>query len=573
LQSWHLSSDSPLAHAKGAHCTFSAIAKQGKGEKRRCCHSFCETKNFGKRMSFFKTISIVRKVHKDIAKRRLFRNDDKILIALSGGQDSMSCLFLTFLIKKQFKVHIAFSNCNHLFQTDSFYCYENNINQAYAVENSFSFSLCPYWLSNEKEARYWRYSILEKIACFYGFFSICFGHTETDRLETLILQLVRGSGKDGVLSIQWKKKQIFTASSLQSKTISYVRPLLGITRMETFLICKNWNIAFYSDRSNEFSFYKRNFLRKQILSLLKKNLNPRIERTVCKFTEILGEEESFLTDINKSLIWSSILQSKHITPLHFFQNISHEGNKKKIAKFLKKAPLAIKRRFLKNLLKRFYFKAINFEKIQTLGDFFFQKKRESNLTGYWNSVVFFIPVCNYILISRLCIFDGILKRKKRRNEFLIERSDRYISGNTLVTKIATQTLFVIHTNFYQEKQLKISFRQYSQVAIQFFLANRIPQFTSTNTNSSFSLNFTDFFNKKNICKNNRKKKESFLQNLLKCSKQKTFIFSNEWNQKSKEEFYCLINSVKNTKEFFSSVYFIFVPGIGVSIFKRKKPFV
>lgn len=479
-------------------------------------------------MSFLKTISIVKKVHKDICNRGLFHNNEKILIALSGGQDSMSCLFFTFLIKKQFKVDIAFSSCNHLFQTDSFYSYENNISQTYAVGNSFSFSLCPYWVSNEKEARYWRYSILEKIACFYAFFSICFGHTETDRFETLILQLARGSGRDGVLSMQWKKKRIFIASPLESKTISYVRPLLGITRMETFLICKNWNIAFYSDRSNEFSFYKRNFLRKQIIYLLKKTLNPRIEGTICKFTEILAKEDSLLSDINKSLIWSCIFQSTHIRlsqPSPSF----HEENQKRIyliIKFINKAPLSIKRRFLKNILKKISFKGINFEKIQTLGDFFFQKKKESNPIGFGNSHVFFLSIYHSILIAR--------PKKKRRNDFLIEGSDRKLLRN-------------IHTNLSPQCVFS-TFPFYYQVAIQFLLTKTIPQFASIN--SRLSLNFMHFLKKKYIHKSQKQDKKSFLSNLG-----------------TKKNFSPLINFVKARKEFVLSVYFIFVPGLGVSIFK------
>lgn len=482
----------------------------------------CETKNFNKRMTVLKTISIVQKVHKDIYNRALYYNDEKILIALSGGQDSMSCLFFSFLMKKQFKVDIIFSTCNHLFQTDSFYSHENNVNQTYAFKKNFSFSLCPYWLSNEKEARYWRYSILEKITSFYGFSSICFSHTQTDRFETLVLQLVRGSGRDGVLSIQWKKKRIFITSSLQPKHISYVRPLLGITRIETFFICKNWNIPFYSDRSNEFFFYKRNFLRKQIVFLLKKNLNPRIERTVCKFLEILAGEESLLNDINKNLIWSSILQRKQIE-LSEFLTYSHKGNKKRIdiiPLFINKAPLAIRRRFLKNFLKRLYFIGINFEKIQTLGDFFFKKKKESNLIFYSNPLIFY----NYIPV--------VILKKKRKNYFLIENSARKISRD-------------FYTNLYLNYAFS-TFPFYYQVANQYFLTNKISQCNLTKTR--IRLDFTSFFNRKKIYKTKSKEKKIFSSNL-----------------RSKEElkFSALGNFVKPSLRFNTSVCFLFIPGMGV----------
>jgi tRNA(Ile)-lysidine synthase len=285
-------------------------------------------------------IFVLKRIARDVLKKGLFLYRDRILIAISGGQDSITCLFFIFLIKKQFKLTIGSSNCNHLFQTDSFYSSLNSLNQVYALEGKYSLSLCPYWLSTEKEARDWRHSVLQRTAYFNKFSSLCFGHTETDRLETLLFQLLRGSGIQGVHSIQWKKKRNnltiekrlffskvsffesrkalhgnifqhikkkklkrassskgFSKQSKNQHSFSYCRPLLGITRLETCFICNGWNIPSYSDNSNHSVRYTRNKVRNQVLPILRKILNARLEKTVCRFAEILSEENFYLNSI------------------------------------------------------------------------------------------------------------------------------------------------------------------------------------------------------------------------------------------------------------------------------------
>jgi tRNA(Ile)-lysidine synthase len=287
---------------------------------------------------FFNNIFVLKRIVRDIFKKGLFFNGNKILIAMSGGQDSITCFFLIFLIKNQFQLEMGSSNCNHLFQSDSFYSSLNNLNQVYPLDGKYSLSVCPYWLSTEKEARDWRHFVLQRTACFHEFSSLYFGHTQTDRLETLLFQLVRGSGIEGVHSIQWKRKRKiflskkietsffftkisffqerkallgnifqyksiyekrkkFTNLNLNSDPFSYYRPLLGITRLETCLICTGWSLPCYSDNSNHSLFYTRNKVRKQVLPILRRILNPRLEKTVCRFADILSEENYYLNNI------------------------------------------------------------------------------------------------------------------------------------------------------------------------------------------------------------------------------------------------------------------------------------
>lgn len=271
-------------------------------------------------------ILVLKRIARDALKKRLFFNRKKILIAMSGGQDSITCLFFIFLIRNQLKLEIGSSNCNHLFQRDSFYCSLNNLNQLYAVNGKYYLSICPYWLYTEKKARDWRHSVLQWTASFHEFSCIYFGHTGTDRLETLLFQLLRGSGIQGIHSIQWKSNRVSRSFFLNRfsifkvkkdllrkknickhniNNICYCRPLLGITRLETCVICKGWSLPSYSDNSNHSLCYTRNKIRKNVLPILRRILNPRLEKTVCQFADILSEESLYINNVlEKIKIWT-----------------------------------------------------------------------------------------------------------------------------------------------------------------------------------------------------------------------------------------------------------------------------
>jgi tRNA(Ile)-lysidine synthase TilS/MesJ len=479
--------------------------------------------------SFFLMLNVLKRIQKEIFKRAIFANGEKIFIAMSGGQDSIACLFFTFLIKNQLKLEMGFSNCNHLFQTDSFYCYVNNLNQVYALEGKFVITLSPYWLSTEKEARDWRYSAIQRIACFYNFSSLSFGHTQTDRLETFLFQLLRGSGVEGIHSLQWKQKRnsfcfnklgkkiLFTRfSSFQkrkscekkrrktkntdgaSDALFYSRPLLGITRLETCMICKSCKIPSYSDSSNQSFLYTRNKVRNIVLPLLRAIINPRLEKTVCQFAEILSEEsfhlihilerfslcsienlylfieipvkpnfslilEDFQTDKNVLFLFSEFLVKfiqgtdsfgQYLLPQPIFdwnkpKNLHKELKffdayfleKREISLeffsflFLKKAPLALKRRFLKKLLRIFQIKEINFLKIEIIRNDLFNKRRNFYLNWSFPPVLTsftFFPIRSSELPFQFCptpllttpFFSLPAKLERPWNDFLSVREKR-----------------------------------------------------------------------------------------------------------------------------------------------------
>ena len=133
-----------------------------------------------------------------------------------------------------------------------------------------------------------------------------------------------------------KKAHFFVKKPSSSKLFSkqqknddffwYYRPLLGITRLESCLICNGWNIPSYSDNSNHSICYTRNKVRNQVLPILRKILNPRLEKTVCRFAEIISEENFYLNSILHRIENSVFRSKKKFTRFSSFCETSSQSS-------------------------------------------------------------------------------------------------------------------------------------------------------------------------------------------------------------------------------------------------------
>jgi len=204
-----------------------------------------------------------------IDKFGLCSKSDSILLAVSGGVDSMAMLYL--FDEAGFKIGVA--HCNFQLRgkesdhDEAFVvqvCKELSIpvftrrfeTEAYAWENS---------LSTQMAARELRYAWFEELLASHDYHSLATGHHFDDSMETILLNLTRGSSTDGLAGIPVKNGNI-------------VRPLLFATKnqIEKFAITKG--MVWREDQSNLTDDYQRNFIRHQIVPRLKE-LNPSLEGT------------------------------------------------------------------------------------------------------------------------------------------------------------------------------------------------------------------------------------------------------------------------------------------------------
>jgi tRNA(Ile)-lysidine synthase len=239
---------------------------------------------------------MINYIKENIYKNNLFTKKSKILLAVSGGADSI-CLFFAL---KDLGYDIQIAHCNFNLrdiESDQDEQFVKDIANKYSIRYFVkSFNTLKFAeqnkLSIQMAARQLRYDWFEELLVENNFSCIATGHHKDDSIETFLINFIRGSGISGLCGIQMKNNNI-------------VRPLLSLTRnqIEEFLTKKN--IKYRNDSSNSDIKYLRNNIRHQLIPLLKE-INPKIKETISNEIEMLnGINNIFkekVDDIRKSII-------------------------------------------------------------------------------------------------------------------------------------------------------------------------------------------------------------------------------------------------------------------------------
>ena len=239
------------------------------------------------------------RLHKRLKKNEsLLPNKSTLLLAVSGGQDSMALLKLIFDLKRLYEWQIEVWHGDHQWHTSSNkfaeelenWCNKNRINfhctQAKKEE-----------VNNENQARNWRYKHLGMRAKFlslnnqkYPCKRVLTGHTATDRAETILMNLARGTDLIGLSALKENREL--------EKNIDLVRPLIEFSRSETSEICNELNLPVWIDPSNANLNLTRNKIREEVLPVLNsihKGADLRIAALANRFENYSKDEIIFAT--------------------------------------------------------------------------------------------------------------------------------------------------------------------------------------------------------------------------------------------------------------------------------------
>lgn len=210
-------------------------------------------------------------------------------MAVSGGQDSQCLLRLLIDLQRHWQWQIQAVHCNHRWREDAAANAEFVAQWTAQCQVPCGVKTAAHPPTSEAAARQWRYQVLAQMAQAEGCTHVVTGHTASDRAETLLLNLVRGSGLDGLQALAWRR-------SLGPETphVMLVRPLLEMTREQTGRFCREFEIPFWEDVTNCDRAYRRNRLRLDVLPLLREHFNPQVDATLAQTAEILMAEVAFL---------------------------------------------------------------------------------------------------------------------------------------------------------------------------------------------------------------------------------------------------------------------------------------
>jgi len=203
------------------------------------------------------------------SKHQLFSKNDRILLAVSGGRDSV--LMVQFF--KQLELNFGIAHCNFMLRNT-----ESDAEEAFVQDLAEKLQV-PYHserfrteeyarkqaISIQMAARDLRYQWLEKMRSSEGYDHIAVAHHSSDSVETILLNLIRGTGIAGLHGIQPKRGRI-------------IRPLLFLTREEIDSLVLSNGFSYCEDSSNSSTKYARNKLRHDVVPVLK-SLNPNLEQT------------------------------------------------------------------------------------------------------------------------------------------------------------------------------------------------------------------------------------------------------------------------------------------------------
>lgn len=214
----------------------------------------------------------------------LFKKGDVVTVALSGGADSVALLYALNQLKDTLGITLKAVHLNHQIRSDEALRDEN-----FAKDFSGSLNIplicesvdVPQFaksnnLSLETAARKVRYDLFERV----NEGVIATAHTASDNLETVLLNLARGTALDGLCGIPVKRDYI-------------VRPIIGATREDIENYCKNNSLKFVTDSTNLTDDYTRNKIRHKIVPVLKE-INPKAEISALKTSKSLAEASTFI---------------------------------------------------------------------------------------------------------------------------------------------------------------------------------------------------------------------------------------------------------------------------------------
>lgn len=238
-----------------------------------------------------------------IQTRRLFSRGEKILVAVSGGADSMVLLHGLHSLAPSHRWKIAVAHFNHHLRGRASDADEKLVRRTaqklglkYFVGGADVKAFAARAkISLEMAARQLRHEFLARTARAQKISTVALAHHADDQVELFFLRLLRGAGGEGLAGMKWR------SPSPAARAVSLVRPLLEFPKAELLAFAAGQKIRFREDATNFSSDVLRNRIRHELLPLLRQKYQPAVDRTVLRLMDIVGAEAEFVSQVVENL--------------------------------------------------------------------------------------------------------------------------------------------------------------------------------------------------------------------------------------------------------------------------------
>ncbi len=232
------------------------------------------------------------KVLETIKKYNMIENGEKVVLAVSGGPDSICMLDILNDIKNDETIDINFeivvAHVNHMIRKEAEedekyvkkYCEEKQI-EFYSKSIDVQKMANNNKIGVEEAGRKVRYDFFDEVLEKTNAQKIAIAHNKNDKVETVLMHILRGSGINGLKGIEAKRGK-------------YIRPLIECERNEIEEYCTEKNLQPRIDKTNFENEYTRNKVRNLLIPYIQKEFNPNLIQTIDRLSNLVAEEENYM---------------------------------------------------------------------------------------------------------------------------------------------------------------------------------------------------------------------------------------------------------------------------------------
>ena len=244
----------------------------------------------------------------DLREKRLLNPRQKILVACSGGPDSVTLFHLLRTLAAKYSWKLGLIHFNHQLRPGAakkdeqfvrnlsqrfkvpFFCGTGDVKQQ-ARETKASIEEC---------ARQMRYDFFLRVAKSKKFQTIVLAHTRDDQAETVLMRVLQGTGLRGLQGIREKFKM---------GRVTLARPLLSFTKKELLRYLSEQKIPYRCDKSNDSSRFVRNRIRLELIPGLQRDFNPRVIEALSRIPAIVAGEGALISELEKEA-WKKTVRKR-----------------------------------------------------------------------------------------------------------------------------------------------------------------------------------------------------------------------------------------------------------------------